>query len=838
MTIPEYRQQLTIAGVNIPQVQPATGPAEMQMRASQQLAQTSDAMTELRIDTAYKKAEIDVGNELMRIEAESGNDPDVFSQKVEAFHKGYSKGLNDPIVQGRVQQLFDASVPVARLRVEQKYKGMLDQDASVTAIKGIDQVSNDAGSLAPMLFDANENVRAAAYQRFELNMTRAYEYANQKDSTGNYIFSPQQRVSMVENAKDQTVGTAIVSAITSSADPVAALEKLRGGGFVMSIPTIGEVDPMQNIAPDMRQKVFAQIETAIGERSKAFDNAFDVFEQAQKLQMEIDPTHNLEGAYKQFMAENGRGALPASTMKADKGYLSLLTQQAKATSEYREALPYMMGSAAFDGSPDAKKNIIKGFDILKKKGVPLSDRAKWLSSMNMTEAPTPFIDEMNSGLQAALVKSDFKALADVVEAFDSVAVKSPMLSRAVSDKAEGAIMMARDLMRAGVTDKDAFNNVKQIFNADPKTISDRKEALKEIDVPKIARDLAGRGVFNIAPDKKAQAMQQMATEYSNVFAAKFLATGDEKLATEAADRLLGTTYGDTRKEFSADGFMRMPPEQFYSLSGDTDTSWMVDDMIHQLDAKGIYDPSATYRIISNPYADAKKGAPEYLVVKDDGLGVFDSTGYVWRPDTMARNAFLSRRHAEINRAKAGAFNKVGPEETKVLRSEAQQYEDYKAFLKTYQAEPRGGEFMDKLARAESGGNADAKNPMSSASGMYQFTDATWNETVDKYGARYGITQSMKNDPDAQRAMAVHLNDDNAMYLERTLGRKPSEADLYAAWFLGSSGAGQLINAQGTAAIAADMFPSAAKANKTIFFDKAGNPRSVEDVYKILKAKVS
>jgi hypothetical protein len=42
---------------------------------------------------------------------------------------------------------------------------------------------------------------------------------------------------------------------------------------------------------------------------------------------------------------------------------------------------------------------------------------------------------------------------------------------------------------------------------------------------------------------------------------------------------------------------------------------------------------------------------------------------------------------------------------------------------------------------------------------------------------------------------------------------------------------------GTKASAPQMFPAAAKANQSIFFNKSGKPRSVEEVYQVITSKV-
>jgi len=144
--------------------------------------------------------------------------------------------------------------------------------------------------------------------------------------------------------------------------------------------------------------------------------------------------------------------------------------------------------------------------------------------------------------------------------------------------------------------------------------------------------------------------------------------------------------------------------------------------------------------------------------------------------------------------------------------------------------------MGKIKQAESGGNPNAKNPLSSASGLYQFTDATWRSAVNKWGRKYGITQADKSSPQAQEALVQELTKDNARILQAK-GVEPTDGNLYFAHFMGAPAGASAIKMLGTGAIAARSFPSAAKSNPTIFFSKNGKPRTIDEVYEIITNKV-
>jgi len=144
--------------------------------------------------------------------------------------------------------------------------------------------------------------------------------------------------------------------------------------------------------------------------------------------------------------------------------------------------------------------------------------------------------------------------------------------------------------------------------------------------------------------------------------------------------------------------------------------------------------------------------------------------------------------------------------------------------------------MQRIAQAESGNNPNAKNPNSSASGLYQFTNDTWNSSVQRWGKELGIGIKDKNNPQAQEAMVRKLADSNAKYIEKNLGVQPDNGQIYLAHFMGAPAAVKLMKSYGTRAPAAQIFPQAAKANQSIFFNK-GKPRTVEEVYHLVTSKV-
>lgn len=102
---------------------------------------------------------------------------------------------------------------------------------------------------------------------------------------------------------------------------------------------------------------------------------------------------------------------------------------------------------------------------------------------------------------------------------------------------------------------------------------------------------------------------------------------------------------------------------------------------------------------------------------------------------------------------------------------------------------QGGAFENYIAStigSESGGNPNAQNPNSSATGLAQFTDGTWREMMAKH-PDLGLTADGRTDPaQAERALR-RFTQDNMRFLQ-SANIPVTEGNLYAAHFLGAGGA--------------------------------------------------
>lgn len=137
--------------------------------------------------------------------------------------------------------------------------------------------------------------------------------------------------------------------------------------------------------------------------------------------------------------------------------------------------------------------------------------------------------------------------------------------------------------------------------------------------------------------------------------------------------------------------------------------------------------------------------------------------------------------------------------------------------------------MATMAALESNFKGQVKSGSSSATGLYQFIDDTWKTMLAKYGPKYGLDPNTPaTDPRANALLGAEYIRENTEKLEKGLGRKPTDTDIYLAHFFGPTGALKFLNSNGSAN-AASIMPKAARANKAIFFAD-GRPRTISQVY--------
>lgn len=158
------------------------------------------------------------------------------------------------------------------------------------------------------------------------------------------------------------------------------------------------------------------------------------------------------------------------------------------------------------------------------------------------------------------------------------------------------------------------------------------------------------------------------------------------------------------------------------------------------------------------------------------------------------------------------------------------------------------------AHAESRHDPAARNPRSSATGAYQFTERTWLDLVRRHGASLGLGDlaaqigtdrgapvvgnpdlrgrilSLRSDTRLAASLAARYSDENRVQLGRFLGRKVSDPEVRMAYLLGAHGAAKVIKAaQHEPDLGVDkLLPAAVKNNRSLFVKPSGEVRSAAE----------
>lgn len=166
-------------------------------------------------------------------------------------------------------------------------------------------------------------------------------------------------------------------------------------------------------------------------------------------------------------------------------------------------------------------------------------------------------------------------------------------------------------------------------------------------------------------------------------------------------------------------------------------------------------------------------------------------------------------------------------------------------------------YLVQKASQESSFDPTAKATSSTATGLFQFTSQTWLHMIKDYGSQYGLGQyaakiekgadgrlsvsdtatrqailALRKDPQISAEMAGELDKENAAVLEKKVGGKIGATELYLAHFLGANGASRFIKEMRSnpKTAAADVMPTAAGANRSVFYSKSGEARSLQQIY--------
>jgi hypothetical protein len=141
------------------------------------------------------------------------------------------------------------------------------------------------------------------------------------------------------------------------------------------------------------------------------------------------------------------------------------------------------------------------------------------------------------------------------------------------------------------------------------------------------------------------------------------------------------------------------------------------------------------------------------------------------------------------------------------------------------------DYASALKMQESNNNPLAKNPNSSALGLGQFTTGTWDDLA-KRSPQLGLTPDGRTDPVQANKAIDAFTAENADALKAS-GIDPTPQNLYMSHFLGTKGGPAFISgmAQNPTAPATSLVsPEAARANRSVFFNQDGSPRTAQQVF--------
>ncbi|BDR26709.1 hypothetical protein RVBP18_3640 [Pseudomonas phage sp. LC] len=146
-----------------------------------------------------------------------------------------------------------------------------------------------------------------------------------------------------------------------------------------------------------------------------------------------------------------------------------------------------------------------------------------------------------------------------------------------------------------------------------------------------------------------------------------------------------------------------------------------------------------------------------------------------------------------------------------------------------------------FASIESAFDYEIKAKTSSATGWFQFLTGTWKTMIENYGMKYGVltdpTGALRKDPRISALMGAELIKENMNILRPVLKREPTDTDLYLAHFFGPGAARRFLTT-GQNELAATHFPKEAQANPSIFYNKDGSPKTIQEVYNLMDGKVA
>lgn len=134
--------------------------------------------------------------------------------------------------------------------------------------------------------------------------------------------------------------------------------------------------------------------------------------------------------------------------------------------------------------------------------------------------------------------------------------------------------------------------------------------------------------------------------------------------------------------------------------------------------------------------------------------------------------------------------------------------------------------VQRIIHVESGGNPNAANPLSSASGLGQFINSTWLRMMNSYRAdlvsKMSVSEllALKSDPTLATEMVMNLANENEATLKAS-GIAGTAGNLYLAHFLGGGGAVSVLSVPAETPLSSIFDASVFGANPFLYGKTAG-----------------
>jgi len=208
-------------------------------------------------------------------------------------------------------------------------------------------------------------------------------------------------------------------------------------------------------------------------------------------------------------------------------------------------------------------------------------------------------------------------------------------------------------------------------------------------------------------------------------------------------------------------------------------------------------PAPTMEGMGEPAMGAGGGLVSFAT---GGFNVFDEDDEDAEDDDFAELEAMSARYGDLGGLGAGIMAVANPKAAKYSSITKPAAASIISASKTISGDNKGisnilssaaekhslpTDLLARIAHSESGGKTDAKNPHSTAKGLFQFTDRTWKGMGGKEGEQF--------DPVKNADLGAAYLRQNAEGLKKSLGRDPTYGEVYGAHHFGLAGIKSMLN---------------------------------------------